>query len=316
MTALSAYDPASIHATLATLRVAWWDRGSWCLAVHRWKTSDDIARALVEDDPWLRANAVRIVAELSPETALPLALDLVRDEWTKSDLDSLARSQALGALWVTGHLLSLDALLERDVSDHLTGVDVTKVVVRIPTDERSAAFASLLARSYAYGSIGYRVRELLALESIVERETIDALAAAVLDDTHPTQGRAAEWLYRGGSEPSLRALSAYLERGGERSEIRLASIGAAARLDAETASRLLALIAGDESAPASERTACFDAVALAIRERRVRRDDLGWIRLGLRAVAERDEAVVAAAKRMLRAMNKRSVERCRAEGET
>lgn len=307
MAALAEHGAAKIHAALEKLPIWWWEQGEQRFSRDRWKTVESVEQAL-EDDPWLRADAIRLLAALDPEAAAPLALELVKERWKKNDLEDLAKNQAVNALWSTAHHLPLPTLLASDVSDHLYGADVTKVLARIPVAERPAVLLSLLPRDLAKTQFSRLLREVLALETLDRKETVDALATVVLEDGHPTQDRAAEWLHRGGSEPALRALVAYLERGGRRSEIRSASIGAAARLGSEAATRLLMPLVTDPKASTFERATCFDSIGQSIRKKTFPKDDATWIHLGLDALASKNVEIVEAARRMLGVMNKRAVD--------
>ncbi|MBL8612326.1 MAG: hypothetical protein JNL38_33605 [Myxococcales bacterium] len=306
MDALGAIPPAAAFAALKKLRIWWWEGGEQRVALDRWKTPKDLSRALAAGDPWLAANAIRIVAEVSPAAAAPVARALAAETFTSSELDELAGNQVTQVLWEVAHHLPLDDVFALDAARSLAGVDAAKVVAAIPAGRRAAALSPLLAKRLDYRSLRYQVRELLALETLGDPKTLRALAAVVVEDGHPAQERAAAWLYQGGSEAALRALVAYLDRGGKSQEVRAAAIGAAARLGAAEATRALADLAADKSASRFERATCFSAVADAIELRRFPKDDPTWIRLGLAAARDRRVDVAEAARRMLGAMHARA----------
>lgn len=306
--ALAAHAPQKIFEKLRKLDIWWWERDEQRFSRDRWKSARDVRRALDERDPWLAANAIQLLAELDPKTAASIAVGLVNEKWRKNDLDELAKNQAVGALWSTAHHVPLETLLSPDVARHLDGDEVSKVYARIPAKERPRVLQTLLRRDLEKSPFPRDLRAVLALESIGTPETIRALGAAILDDRHPAQESAAEWLYRGGSAPALRALVAYLERGGKRPGVRAASIGAAARLGPETANRLLLPIVRDAKARSFERASGFDSVQQAIAKKQFPKDDADWIRAGLDALAGKKGEIAEAARRMLAVMSDRAVD--------
>lgn len=289
------------------LRLApwWWERGEQRFARDRWPDVASVETALREEDPWLAAQAILLLAELDPAQAAPLARDLTALPRRKGDLEELAANQATQALWRTAWRLPLKELLALDDGQRLYGVDVEKVLREVPPGERVALLSTLLERQLAYGTLAYHLRELLALAHCTEPEALELLARAAREDAHPAQARALEWLFRANTPLTLAPLARYLEEGGEKPAARSAGIAAAARLGPETAERLLAPLAGEGALPA-DRAACFDALAQALKRKLLPRDDPAWLERGLAALETRG-AVAEAATRMLDAMLPRAV---------